>query len=178
MVYGFVKQSKGHVRIYSEPGQGTTVKLYLPRAGAAETRAATAKPETAAERGEETILLVEDDEMVRENAAGQLASLGYRVVSARNGPDALDALKHNADIGLLFTDIVMPGGMNGRQLAEEVLKLRPGLPVLFTSGYTENAIVHHGRLDRGVHLIAKPYRRQDLAAKIRDVLGKGPGPAR
>ena len=172
MVYGFVKQSKGHVRIYSEVGQGTSVKLYLPRADAESVAEAAPSGDAPPAGGTEKVLLVEDDDMVRENAAAMLSGLGYTVVMARNGPEALALIERTNDFDLLFTDVVMPGGMNGRELAEAALKLRPALPVLFTSGYTENAIVHHGRLDRGVHLLAKPYRRQDLAAKIRDVLRK------
>ncbi len=168
MVYGFTKQSGGHVKIYSEVGYGTVVKLYLPRAGEVADIVVEAG-DGEMDRGAESILLVEDDELVREHVESQLLSLGYRVRSVGDGQEALIVLKQNADIDLLFTDVVMPGGINGRQLADEARKLRPGLPVLFTSGYTENAIVHHGRLDRGVHLINKPYRRQELAAKIRVV---------
>ena len=182
MIYGFVKQSKGHVRIYSEPGLGTTVRLYLPRAvaedGAGAPVPAHAAADAAAERGSGRILLVEDDALVRENSAAQLTSLGYAVVAVGSAPEALAVLEKDAAFDLLFTDIVMPGGMNGRALAERALKLRPGLPVLYTSGYTENAIVHHGRLDRGVELLAKPYRRQDLAAKVRAVLAAAAGKAR
>jgi CheY-like chemotaxis protein len=170
MVYGFVKQSRGHVRIYSEPGHGTTVKLYLPRAGAEADADAPAAAPADPERGSGRILIVEDDALVRENAVEQLRSLGYDVVAAGSGSEALAALEKGEAFDLLFTDVVMPGGMNGRELAERALALRPGLPVLYTSGYTENAIVHHGRLDRGVDLLAKPYRRQDLAAKVRAVL--------
>ena len=115
--------------------------------------------------------------MVREHVSRQLSSLGYDVVAVSNGPEALECLKRTDDFDLLFTDVVMPDGMSGRQLAEKAVKLRPDLPVLFTSGYTENAIVHHGRLDSGVHLLAKPYRRQDLAAKIRLVLTRRPNRA-
>jgi len=170
MVYGFIKQSKGHVRIYSEQGQGTTVKLYLPRAFAGKAAGEEEAAGVAAtRRGNERILLVEDDELVREHVSAQLKSLGYDVVAAPNGPEALDLIRRLA-FDLLFTDIIMPGGMNGRQLADEAKTLRPTMPVLFTSGYTENAIVHHGRLDPGVHLLQKPYRRQELAAKLREVL--------
>jgi PAS domain S-box-containing protein len=171
MVYGFVKQSKGHVKIYSEPGQGTTIKLYLPRADSDVDRLepqAAAKP--SAPVGSEKILVVEDDDLVREQVSTQLRSLHYQVVSVENGRQALDLLQKTSDFDLLFTDIVMPGGINGRELAEAARKINPDLRVLFTSGYTENAIVHHGRLDRGVHLLNKPYRRQDLAVKIRNVL--------
>jgi CheY-like chemotaxis protein len=170
MVFGFVKQSGGHAKIYSEPGEGTSVKIYLPRshaAGDASYQPGAATPETA---GTEHVLVVEDDEMVRQNVLRQLADLGYRVTSAENGVKALGILQGDESIDLLFTDVVMPGGMNGRQLAEAAVKLRPGLKVLFTSGYTENAIVHQGRLDRGVHLLSKPYRREELATKIRKVL--------
>ncbi|MEX2642881.1 MAG: ATP-binding protein, partial [Acetobacterales bacterium] len=172
MVYGFVKQSRGHVRIYSEPGEGTTVKLYLPRATADETTAEPAGDEAPVERGNERILVVEDNDMVRDHVAGQLTNLGYAVVAVGNGPEAMAILERGESFDLLFTDIVMPGGMSGRQLADAVQALRPGLPVLFTSGYTENAIVHHGRLDRGVHLLAKPYRHQELAEKMRLVLAQ------
>ncbi|MEX2453850.1 MAG: ATP-binding protein [Rhodospirillaceae bacterium] len=172
MIYGFAKQSRGHVRIYSEPGQGTTVKLYLPRAGAGDEVPPESPGEAAAESGSEKILLVEDDDLVRDHVRGQLASLGYTVVAVPNGTEALEALRRDDKFDLLFTDVVMPGGMSGRQLAEEAAKLRPAMPVLFTSGYTENAIVHHGRLDRGIQLLAKPYRRSDLALKVRKVLDR------
>jgi len=174
MVYGFIKQSEGHVNIYSEPGGGTTVRLYVP---CAETEAAVvqdAARDEAAPGGDETILLVEDDEMVRAFVARQLEGLGYRVLQAVNGQDALTALEREPGIDLLFTDVVMPGGMGGRELAEAAHAMRPDLPVLFTSGYTENAIVHQGRLDAGVHLLNKPYRRTALARKVRLVLD---GPA-
>ncbi|MFN3324403.1 MAG: PAS domain-containing protein [Bryobacteraceae bacterium] len=173
MVYGFVKQSRGHIKIYSELGQGTTIKLYLPRVQAEkEHRPMKRAPERLA-KGAERILVVEDDDLVREYVADQLDSLGYHVVTAVNGPDALELLKSGEEFDLLFTDIVIPGGMSGRVLADEAKKLRPNLPILFTSGYTENAIIHHGRLDPGVHLLHKPYRREDLAAKIRLVLDQG-----
>jgi len=169
MVYGFVKQSSGHVKIYSEPGHGTTVKLYLPRAertSAAAESLAPAKPQ----HGSETILVVEDDRMVRQHAEGQLAALGYRVLSAASGPDAIEVIHRSPEIDLLFTDVILPGGMNGRQLADAARRIRPALKILFTSGYTENAIVHHGRLDHGVLLLNKPYRRADLARKVRAAL--------
>ncbi|MFN4354456.1 ATP-binding protein [Parvibaculum sp.] len=170
MVFGFVKQSGGHAKIYSELGEGTSIKIYLPRSHAAGEAAyvpAGAAPEST---GTGHILVVEDDELVRQNVLHQLADLGYHVTGAENGAKALHILKADESIDLLFTDVVMPGGMNGRQLAEAAAKLRPGLKVLFTSGYTENAIVHQGRLDRGVQLVSKPYRREELAAKIRKVL--------
>ncbi|BCW88681.1 Sensor histidine kinase RcsC [Alphaproteobacteria bacterium SO-S41] len=168
MVYGFVKQSRGHVKIYSELGHGTTIKLYLPRA-LAHADQPSAAPRNAGKGGAELILVVEDDDLVRTHVTGLLTSLGYRVTAVEDGQKGLDALKQG-DFDLLFTDVVMPGGMGGRQLADAAKILKPDLPVLFTSGYTENAIVHHGRLDAGVNLLQKPYRRQDLADKIRSVL--------
>ena len=170
MVYGFVKQSDGHIRIYSESGQGTTVRLYLPRADArAESSPAPAEA-SVVETGNERILLVEDDELVRTHVGRQLQDLGYSVVDVDSGIEALEILKQDKAFDLLFTDIVMSGGMNGRQLSEEAAKLVPELPVLFMSGYTENAIVHNGRLDPGVQLIAKPFRRRELAARLRAIL--------
>jgi CheY-like chemotaxis protein len=170
MVYGFVKQSAGHINIYSEQGHGTAVKLYLPRA----MGSANANPEPA-ERvmptgGKETILVVEDDEMVRRYACQQLRSLGYRVIDVDNGVEALALIHQHDGVDLLFTDVVMPGGMNGRALADAARLHRPGLRVLYTSGYTENAIVHHGRLDPGVLLLAKPYRLVELARAVRSAL--------
>ena len=172
MVYGFVKQSYGHVRIYSEPGQGTTVRLYLPRADAPATSSEGTADSSMTETGTERILLVEDDALVRTHVVGQLEGLGYSVVAASTGAEAVAILRQDRAFDLLFTDVVMPGGMNGRQLADEAAKLAPGLPVLFTSGYTEDAIVHHGRLDPGVQLIAKPFRRRDLAARLRAILAR------
>lgn len=171
MVYGFIRQSNGHVKIYSEPGQGTAVRIYLPRAAADELAESAETLEENAVGGTETILVVEDDAMVRAYVEGQLTALGYGVSCVANGPDALQALGR-AKFDLLFTDVVMPGGLNGRQLADEARRLHPDLPILFTSGYTENAIVHHGRLDRGVQLLNKPYRRADLAAKVRQALDR------
>jgi len=169
MVYGFAKQSGGHASIYSEPGEGTTVRLYLPRAPVA---AVAARPAPAAQvrGGTETVLLVEDDALVRRYTGDQLRALGYRVLEAGDGAEALAVARAHADIDLLFTDVVMPGEMNGPALAGALQDLRPGLKVLYTSGYTENAIVHHGRLDPGVHLLPKPYRRADLARRLRQAL--------
>jgi PAS domain S-box-containing protein len=170
MVYGFVKQSGGHVAIYSELGHGTVVKLYL--------RQTTGRPEPSAvsrlhERARgESILLVEDDDLVRTHALQLLKSLGYRVAVASSGPEALEQLRKGESCDLLFTDVIMPGGMTGPQLAEAALALRPGLPVLYASGYTENAIVHHGRVDPGVNMLHKPYRKQELAAKLRAVINE------
>jgi PAS domain S-box-containing protein len=170
MVYGFVKQSRGHVKIYTEVGLGTTIKLYLPRSADAPREDSPALAKDQLPRGGEKILLVEDDDMVREHATAQLQVLGYKVVAVRNGAAAVQALQGIADFDLLFTDVVMPGGINGPQLAVQAKKIRPDLPVLFTSGYTENAIMHHGRLDAGVQLLNKPYRVEELARKVRLVL--------
>ncbi|HSZ74995.1 MAG TPA: ATP-binding protein, partial [Rhizomicrobium sp.] len=172
MVFGFVKQSGGHVKIYSELGKGTTIKLYLPRSYEAADMDAPTTQSREEPRGLETILLVEDDELVRTHVEGLLRHLGYNVVTAHNGVAALAMLERGEEVDLLFTDIVMPGGMSGRQLAEKAAALRPDLKILYTSGYTENAIVHHGHLDPGVHLIRKPYRRQELALKLRMLLDK------
>ncbi|MGK2852436.1 MAG: PAS domain-containing protein [Candidatus Limnocylindrales bacterium] len=169
MVYGFVKQSGGHARIYSEVGHGTTVRLYLPRASDEEEVPERVTTD-AVRGGNETVLLVEDDHLVRSYATESLMALGYRVVAAANGPEALGRLREHDDIALLFTDVIMPGGMNGRQLADAILATRPATRVLFTSGYAEDAIVHHGRLDAGVRLLAKPYRRADLARAVRSAL--------
>jgi PAS domain S-box-containing protein len=166
MVYGFVKQSGGHIKIYSEEGQGTTIKLYLPPARDLD-HVAEVTPIAPIEGGEETILVVEDDPLVRAFVIMQLKSLGYTILATGNGAEALNLIEQGADFDLLFTDVMMPGGMNGRQLAAEALKRRPSLKVLFTSGYTEDAMVHHGRLDPGVLLLAKPYRKSDLAQMIR-----------
>jgi CheY-like chemotaxis protein len=168
MVYGFIKQSAGHIMIYSEEGHGTTIKMYLPPATGA-LPAAEPVPAAAVEGGHETILVVEDDKLVRDYVLTQLRSLGYVTLDAANATEAM-ALAHTGhSFDLLFTDVIMPG-MNGRQLADEILKVRPGLRVLFTSGYTENAIIHHGRLDEGVLLLAKPYRKSDMAIMIRKAL--------
>ena len=166
MVYGFVKQSGGHIKVYSEEGYGTTFRLYLPQADAApEELAGAESPEI--EGGHETILVVEDDELVRAYVRTQLQGLGYKTLSAANGSEALAIADGGAAFDLLFTDVIMPGRLNGRQLAAEMTRRRPSLKVLFTSGYTENAIIHHGRLDSGVLLLAKPYRKLDLARMLR-----------
>jgi PAS domain S-box-containing protein len=170
MVYGFVKQSGGHAKIYSEPGHGTTIRLYFPRSARTEDGAQPIPANIEVSSGRESVLVVEDDRLVREHAVALLTGLGYQVTGAENGIEALEILKRRDDFDLLFTDVVMPGGVDGRQLADAVRELRPGLKVLFTSGYAESAIVHHGRLDAGVQLLSKPYRRQELAAKLREVL--------
>jgi signal transduction histidine kinase len=169
-VYGFIKQSGGHCTIYSEPGQGTTVKLYLPRHLGAVEAVATTAPAAAGISSGETILLVEDDDDVRAFAADLLRELGYRVLAAGTGPEGLRLLDQHPEVRLLFTDVALPGGMTGRQLAEEAERRHPGLKVLYTTGYARNAIVHQGRLDPGVELIVKPFSSAALAGKIRHLL--------
>lgn len=167
MVYGYVKQSNGHIKIYSELNHGTTIKIYLPRIqGQAEVVAPRATTHIAG--GKERILVVEDDELVRQHVIRQLQDFGYEITAVNSAKAALVQLQQQS-FDLLFTDVVMPE-MNGPQLAAEAHKLYPNMKLLFTSGYTENAIVHHGRLDPGVKLLSKPYRRQDLANKIREAL--------
>ncbi len=176
MVYGLVKQSGGHAAIYSEPGQGTTVRLYLPCAqpGAQEDApAAPGAPESLPARQCGTVLVVEDEAQVRQFARDQLVSLGYRVLEAGDGAQALEIVLRNDDIDLLFTDVVMPGALNGRQLADAAREHRPGLRVLFTSGYTANAIVHQGRLDSDVMFLPKPYGRAMLVLRVREALETG-----
>jgi signal transduction histidine kinase/CheY-like chemotaxis protein len=170
MVYGFVKQSNGHIKIYSEEGHGTTVKLYLPQAAGTAAARVVETGISEADHGDETILIVEDDALVRDYVVTQIKRFGYQTLSASNAAEGLKIINGSGRIDLLFTDVIMPGGMNGRQLAAEALKLRPGLKVLYTSGYTENAIVHHGRLDAGVLLLPKPYLSADLARMIRTAL--------
>lgn len=170
MVYGFMKQSGGHVTIYSERGQGTTVRLYVPRTDAdIEPRAIL--DDYRAGDGEK-VLLVEDDELLRKHATDQLMALGYTVTAAADGLEALELVRRDERFDLLFTDVVMPGGVSGAELAEKAAQLRPDLKVLFTSGYTENAIAHHGHLVPGVQLLSKPYRREDLALFVRRALGE------
>ena len=168
MVYGFVKQSGGHIKIYSEPGHGTTIRLYLPPAAAGADAALPAAAPIAG--GSETILVVEDDPLVRNFVVAQLHGLGYRTIAAADSRAAMALVENGEPFDLLFTDVVLSGGMTGRQLAEAVAKRRPGLKVLYTSGYTDNSIVHHGRLDRGVLLLTKPYRKTQLAQMIRQAL--------
>lgn len=175
MVYGFAKQSGGHIKIYSEINEGTTIKLYLPRTTNSVDEVYEGHEVPVTQTGTEKVLLVEDDPLVQQHVSDQLKSLGYKVIACSNARNALDVVMQLTDIDLLFTDIVMPGSMNGRELAEATRKLRPNIKILFSSGYTENAIVHHGRLDRGVHLLNKPYRRQELASKVRKVLDENPG---
>jgi CheY-like chemotaxis protein len=173
-VYGFVRQSGGHIKVYSELGHGTTVKIYLPRHFGDKTPETPPSLETPAPRGSggETIVVVEDDDGVRQLAVDSLVELGYKVAAFSSAASALRHISNGAEIDVLFTDVVMPE-MNGRQLAEEARKQRPELKVLFTTGYTQNAIVHGGVLDRSVDLIVKPYPVDKLAKKIREILDRG-----
>ncbi len=170
MVFGFVKQSGGHIKIYSEEGHGTSVKIYLPRSTGVQETEYEALQNVPITGGDETILIVEDDALVRQYVVTQVKSLGYAALEAANAAEALIIIDADKAIDLLFTDVIMPGNMNGRQLADEAARRRPDLKTLFTSGYTENAIVHHGRLDSGVLLLAKPYRKSELARMLRTAL--------
>ncbi|MBV9996073.1 MAG: CHASE3 domain-containing protein [Caulobacteraceae bacterium] len=178
MVYGFVKQSNGHIQLYSETGHGTTVKIYLPRARQPEASAAppraVARPDPFHRR---SILVVEDDEAVRAAAVATLEDLGYDHLEAADAESALRIVEQGAPIDLVFSDVVMPGSLRTRDFAARVRELLPHVPILFTSGYTENAIVHHGRLDEGVSLISKPYAKEDLARKIEGMLARRPATA-
>jgi PAS domain S-box-containing protein len=170
-VYGFVKQSGGHVKIYSEVGQGTTVRIYLPRL-LHDERVAEDSDKTHVPEGNsgETILVVEDDDDVREYSVSTLRDLGYRVIEAHDGPSALRLLERQFNVDLLFTDVILPGGLTGAQLAAEARTHKPQIKILFTTGYARNAIVHQGRLDKGVELLTKPFTVADLAARVRDIL--------
>jgi signal transduction histidine kinase len=173
-VYGFIKQSGGHVAIYSEPGNGTTMKLYLPRLDSAVPQEYESEDVATPPRGlsTEIILLVEDDEEVRASASSILRELGYSVLEAPEASTALEIVRGEQPISLLFTDVGLPGGTNGRQLADEATRLRPGLRIVFTTGYARNAIVHHGRLDPGIDLLTKPFTFAALAIMIRNALDR------
>ncbi len=169
--YGFVRQSHGHIKIYSEVGHGTTFKVYLPRYLGEAVATARAAPAAGAHGGcpEEIILVVEDEDRVRLISVDALRELGYTVVHASSGTEALDLLRSHPDVTLLFTDIVMPG-MTGRQLADAVKRRHPNVKVLFTTGYTRNAVAHNDILDPGTHLLTKPFSLEQLALKTREVL--------
>jgi CheY-like chemotaxis protein len=170
MVYGFIRQSNGHIKVYSEVGHGTTVKIYLPQATGSAPPLAEDSSQACIAGGDEAILVVEDDALVRRCVVTQIQSLGYRTLAAGNASEALTIIDNGEKIDLLFTDVVMPGSINGRQLAIEALNRRPSLKVLYTSGYTKNTMIHHGHLDTEVLLLAKPYRKVDLAKMIRAAL--------
>ncbi len=173
MVFGFVKQSGGHIKIYSEPDEGTTVRIYLPRAlGAVARSSPPGRSPLELPRGTATVLVVEDEPAVREIAVAILTDLGYRVLEAADGAEGLRVFGANANaIELLLTDVILPGPVRGREMAEQITALRPDMRTLFMSGYTENSIVHHGRLDDGVQLISKPFKREQLAQKVAEALG-------
>ncbi|MEX1221123.1 MAG: PAS domain-containing protein [Idiomarina sp.] len=170
MVYGFVKQSGGHIRIYSELGQGTCVKLFLPSLQTPLHTPSEPVQLAQPQRGHEHILVVEDDPLVRDHVVKLLESLGYRITSASSGDEAIQRLPELEAVDLLFTDIVMPGKLNGSELAVAAQEMYPALKVIFTSGYTQETLMHQGRLNDGVHLLSKPYRRYQLADKLRAVL--------
>jgi CheY-like chemotaxis protein/anti-sigma regulatory factor (Ser/Thr protein kinase) len=173
-VYGFVKQSGGHVKIYSEVGQGTTVNIYFPRytPRAEDDEKEQEEQERPGHGEDEVILIVEDDDDLRAYLAEALRGLGYHVVTARHAQAALPVLQQNSiRIDLLLTDVVMPGA-NGRELGRRAQELRPNLRVLYMSGYSRNAVVNHGRLDQGVELLQKPITQTHLATRVRDLLDK------
>jgi PAS domain S-box-containing protein len=173
-VYGFVRQTGGHIRVYSELGHGTTVKIYLPRLTTDEAPmpARPPAPEAALQGGEDTILVVEDHDDLRAYSCSVLRELGYHVLEAVDARTALELLQTERVVDLVFTDVILPGGIDGRRLADEARRVRPGIKILYTSGYTRNAIVHNDRLDRDVDLIGKPFTFQTLAAKVRSVLDR------
>ncbi len=173
-VHGFVEQSSGRAEIQSRPGEGTSISLYLPAIDApvhgAALETSSDRQGTAMPRGSETILVVEDNADVRSQVCKQLETLGYAVIVAASGDEALEQLKSNRHFDLLFTDVVMPGELNGRDLAEHSVRLRPELPVLLTSGYAEQSVFPEGRVPGGMRLLNKPYRRSALAHALREVL--------
>ncbi|QIG94652.1 MULTISPECIES: ATP-binding protein [unclassified Bradyrhizobium] len=173
MVYGFVKQSNGHIVLDSEVGRGTRVMLYLPRAAVVSPAAAPERRQPDVPGAQEIVLVVEDDRLVRSYVLTQIESLGYTTLSANNGAEALAVLDSGAPVDLLFTDVIMPGAMNGRELATEAQKRRPGLRVLLTSGYTENAIDQDGKLEQGILFLGKPYSRAQLARMLQVALREG-----
>jgi CheY-like chemotaxis protein len=171
MVYGFAKQSHGHVRIDSELGHGTSVKLYLPRSAHPSEPVAAREPACTGPRGnQELVLVVEDDPGLRTLVVELLQRLGYRTLAAGEAKAALSLLAQTSKVALLLADMVLPGGMNGAELAQRTKALSPGLPVLFMSGYTEDAVIHNGRLDAGVQLLEKPFSSSALASAVREAL--------
>ena len=175
MVYGFIKQSGGHIRVYSERGHGTTVKIYLPRfyGPLPDNDTGTVSRATPVCGGDETVLVCEDDDKVRAYTVDVLKELGYRVMEADNGAAALQALETASEpIDLLFTDVILPGGMTGADIAQQARAQQPELRILFATGYARNAIIHHGRLDPGVELLTKPFTYAELATKVREMLDR------
>jgi len=168
-VHGFVKQSGGHIRVYSELGHGTTFRLHFPEVVVAGEPLAAPAPGAQGGRGE-TVLLVEDEPSVRELAREMVEELGYRVLAAADGPEALTLAEKHPQIDLLFTDVMLPHGMNGRELADELARRRPGLPVVFASGYSEDIVQHRGAIVAGLRLVTKPYRFEQVADALRSAL--------
>ena len=175
MVYGFIKQSQGHIRIYSEPGSGTTVRLYLPRVESDASRVSTTTKSDAIPSAldGETVLIVEDDPMVRKLIVQLLTGLNYQIIEAENGPAALEMLASAGRVDMLLTDLVLPEGMNGSQLASAIREVRPDIRVLFMSGYAAGAVVNNGMMDEGTPLLSKPFRKAELARQVRAVLDQG-----
>ena len=174
MVFGFAKQSGGHMTIYSEIGHGSTFRLYFPRSRQAAA-ARKASPLISGELvgGHETILVVEDESAVRESAIALLKKLGYSILEASAGEEALAIAGRGEHIDLLFTDVIMPGGMTGRTLVQQMRRRYPGLRILYCSGYTANAIAHQNHYDENTILLQKPYKRRELARKVREILDAG-----
>ncbi len=172
MVFGFARQSGGQVKIYSEPGEGTTVRLYLPRSTADSVTPHRAREDKSSLVGSEHVLVVEDDDLVRKHTVQSLETLGYTVTAFPNGESAIEAVRSGLSFDLLLTDVVLPGRMSGKDVANALATIVPTAKVLYMSGYTENSIVHHGRLDAGINLLSKPFRLGDLARKIRQVLAQ------
>jgi len=170
MVYGFARQSGGLMQIRSEPERGTAVKLFFPRVGAPQANATPSVGQRATAAGNETVLVVEDNAMVREYVESELKALGYRVIVTRNAPATLDILRGSEKIDLMFSDVVMPGGMFGPELAREAARLRPHLKILLTSGYTDHPVEALDGLGQEVRILSKPYRRRELAAALRSAL--------
>ena len=174
MVYGTVKQSSGSICVYSEPGKGTSFKIYLPRVAAEQEDAAPVAASPAAGRGSETILVVEDEVSLQKLVARVLGDLGYRVIVASTGAEALQlARTEGSTPDLLLTDVVLPGEMQGNDLAHDLLAAMPALAILFMSGYTRDAIVHAGRVDPGINFLEKPFTPGALGIAVRDALGRG-----
>jgi CheY-like chemotaxis protein len=172
MTYGFAKQSGGQVRIYSEVGKGTTMRIFLPRHAGEEDAESQPAQLTEAPRAQagETVLIVDDDEAVRMLVTEVLQELGYGAIEAADGTSGLNVLQSNARIDLLITDVGLPGGMNGRQIADAARVRRPGLKVLFITGYAENAVVRDGYLEAGMQIMIKPFTMEALATRIQDVI--------
>jgi CheY-like chemotaxis protein len=173
MVYGFVKQSNGHITIDSEVGHGTTIKLYMPRALEGQAAKTPDDKTQEIELGTERILVVEDEALVRSVSVNILRDQGYEIVEAEDGAEAIRQLNDGQPFDLLFTDVILPGGMNGPDIAVEAERLQPGIKVIYTTGYAENAMIHDGKMDAGVTLVNKPFRRTELLDKVRTKLDGG-----